>query len=204
MPTLTLDEQRLAIALYRQLAEGAPVAPERLASHLRAPASWVEETLARWPGVYRDEQGSVIGFWGLAQRPMPPHRLHVEGRELSTWCAWDSLVIPTILGTSARVESVCATTGAPISAEMTPRGVTAVSPSDAVISFLRPEAEFDEDVIVSFCHHVLFFSSQASGEEWTASRPDAFLLTLEQGFELGRLVLEATYRETFEALDAVA
>jgi len=204
MPPLSEDEQRLAIELYRQLAEGEPVVPQRLAPQIGVSAGWVDQTLEGWPGVYRDERGSVIGFWGLAQRPMPPHGFLVDGRELWTWCSWDSLFIPVLLGRTARVESVCATTGDLVSAEVTPTGVSAVSPAGAVISFLRPDAEFSHDVIVSFCHHVLFFRSEDAGKLWTATRPDAFLLTLEQGFELGRLVVEAKYGQTLDSPCEVA
>jgi len=204
MPPLSEDEQRLAIELYRQLAEGEPVVPQRLAPQIGVSAGWVDQTLEGWPGVYRDERGRVIGFWGLAQRPMPPHGFLVDGRELWTWCSWDSLFIPVLLGRNARVESVCATTGEPVSAEVTPTGVSAVSPAGAVISFLRPDAEFSHDVIASFCHHVLFFRSEDAGKAWTATRPNAFLLTLEQGFELGRLVVEGKYGQTLDSLREVA
>jgi len=203
MPPLSEDEQRLAIELYRQLAEGEPVVPQRLAPQIGVSAGWVDQTLECWPGVYRDELGGVIGFWGLTQRPMPPHGFLVDGRKLWTWCSWDSLFIPVLLGRNARVESVCATTGEPVSAEVTPTGVSAVSPAGAVISFLRPDAEFSHDVIVSFCHHVLFFRSEDAGKAWTATRPNAFLLTLEQGFELGRLVVEAKYGQ-IDSLGEVA
>jgi len=146
----------------------------------------------------------VVGFWGLAQRPMPQHRLLVDGRELWTWCSWDSLFIPVLLGRNARIESVCATTGEPVSAHVTPTGVSAVTPAGAAISFLRPDAEFSHDVIARFCHHVLFFRSEDAGKAWTATRPNAFLLTLEQGFELGRLVVEAKYGQTLDSLREVA
>ena len=53
----------------------------------------------------RDRERRVLGFGGLATMPMH-HRFEVDGRELSTWCAWDSLFIPEILGRSARVASL--------------------------------------------------------------------------------------------------
>lgn len=199
MPAFDADEQRLAVAAYRALATGETVTPERLASRAGLPAQKVAELLERWPGVYRDSQGALIGFWGLTQQEMPPHRFAVGGQRLWTWCSWDSLFLPVILGTTARVQSVCAATGAPISLVVTPAGITEVIPAGAVISFLRPEGTFDEDVILSFCHHVLFFSSDEAGRPWIAGRPHHFLLSLEQGFELGRLVVQATYGAALDA-----
>lgn len=193
MPALEQDEQRLAIALYRLLAEGQPVARERLAQEVGVAVEWANEILERWPGVYRDARGCVIGFWGLTQQRMPPHRFRVDGCELWTWCAWDSLFIPIVLAKRARVESLCAMTGDPVWAEVTPTGVDEVSPIGAMISFLRPQTEFSHDMIVSFCHHVLFFSSEAAGRAWTATRRNALLMTLEEGAEVGRLVVNAKF-----------
>jgi len=68
---------------------------------------------------------------------------------------------------------------------------------------LRPEGTFDHDVILSFCHHVLFFSSAEAGEQWTAKRRDAFLLPLEQGFELGRRVFQEKFADAL-ALERTA
>ena len=44
------------------------------------------------------------------------------------------------------------------------------------------------DVIESFCHFVHFFSSRDAGETWTAEHDGTFLLSLEEAFELGRMV----------------
>jgi len=45
----------------------------------------------------------------------------------------------------------------------------------------REGHEFDQNIILSFCHHVRFFSDQEAGERWIAGRENAFLLSLEQG-----------------------
>ena len=194
MPELEQAEQRLAIELYRLLAAGGPVSPERLARRAALPPGRVARLLESWPGVYFDLRGNVIGFWGLAQAAaMPPHRFEVGGQKLSTWCAWDALFLPVILGKSARVESTCATTGERISLTVGPDGVGEVSPPAAVLSFLRPGEKFDDDVILNFCHYVLFFSSEEAGSEWVSRREGAFLLTLGEGFELGRHVVERAF-----------
>jgi hypothetical protein len=117
------------------------------------------------------------------------------------FASWDSLFIPVILGQTARLASVCATTGAPVSLVVTPDGVAEVAPAGAVISFLRPDGEFGHDVILSFCHRVLSFSSEEAGRQWIAERPNHFLLSLEQGFDLGRLVVEARYEAALSGAD---
>jgi alkylmercury lyase len=193
MPKLDRTEQRVAVQLYRLLADGQPVEHERLALRAGVPLSRVTRLLSSWPGVYQDDQGRVIGFWGLSLATMRPHSFEVAGQRLWTWCAWDALFIPGILGTSAHVDSTCATTGEPVSMVVGPQGVTELSPAGSVLSFLRPKARFDYKVILNFCQYVLFLSSEAAGRQWMSQRPNAFLLTITDGFELGRLLVQRHY-----------
>ena len=202
MPQLDKRGQRVAVELYRLLAEGEPVPEDRVAKRSGIPRDETTAILGEWPGVYRNEAGEIVGFWGLAQPEFPPHEFEVDGKRLWTWCSWDSLFIPVVLARTARVESVCAATGEKVQATVGPDGVEDVSPARAVISFLRPQREFDHDVILSFCHHVLFFSSEEAGSRWAAGREHVFLLSLDQGFELGRLVVEAKFGAVVRCADA--
>jgi alkylmercury lyase len=94
------------------------------------------------------------------------------------------LFLPGILGTTARVESVCQTTGETISLVVSPPATLETSHPVAVVSFLTPDRRFDATVIQSFCHFV-HLSSRDAGEAWTAEHPGTFLLTLDDAFELG-------------------
>jgi alkylmercury lyase len=85
-PALDPAGQRLSLALYRELARGAPVSPSSLSDRVEMPAETVVRQLRSWPGVYYDGQQRVVGFWGLTIAAMP-HRLRVAGRELYAWCA---------------------------------------------------------------------------------------------------------------------
>lgn len=192
MPDLNPTEQRVAVAVYRLLAEGAPVSSEMLAERTGLSVDDVGPRLAAWPGVFFDAERRLVGFWGLAQGAMP-HRFSVGGRQLYTWCAWDSLFIPEILGATAHVESTCPTTGERITLTAGPRHVGDVSPSGAVVSFLTPDAPFDASVVTSFCHYVLFFASEDAGAVWTAKHANTFLLSVEDAFEVGRLTNRANF-----------
>jgi alkylmercury lyase len=128
----------------------------------------------------------VVGFWGLSVTEMP-HRLRAEGRNLYTWCAWDTLFLPIALGEQVEVESICPTTGEPITLTVSPDGVSDVDPPGAVMSFLLPgEQSFSGDVIRGFCHFVHFFASDDAARAWTAEHAGTFELSIEDGFELGR------------------
>ncbi len=135
MPALGSSELQLVATLYRVLGEGEPVSPRRLAKAINLPEIRVHEILGQWPGVYYDGDGSVIAFWGLAL-PEMPHRFEVGGRTLYTWCAWDSLFIPEVLGKTARVTSADPVTKETISLVVGPDGVKEISPATTVVSFL--------------------------------------------------------------------
>jgi len=186
VPRFDPMSRRVAVKLYHLLAEGAPVPIVRLAQALNLPDATVSEVLSRYP-VFYDDQGAVVGFGGLTVTKMPPHLFRVEGRALYTWCAWDSLFIPGILGKAAEVTSRDPITDTPISLKVAPAGVKDVKPQSTIVSFLTPERTFDRNVIVNFCHFVHFFSSQQAGETWTARHPGTFLLSVEDAFALGQL-----------------
>ncbi len=192
-PLLDAEGERLSLALYRRLAEGAPVALPALAAELARPLVEVERRVAAWPGVYYDGERRVIGYWGLTIRPMT-HRLRVDGRELFAWCAWDTLFLPTVLGRTAEVSSVCRASGRPVRLTVSPRKVDSAEPGGLVVSFLVPEADaVRADVISSFCHHVHFFASAEVARPWLAENPQAFVLGLQDAHELGRRRTRARY-----------
>ncbi len=103
-----------------------------------------------------------------------------------------------ILGKTAHVESACSTTGEKIVLTVSPDQVMDVSPSGAVVSFLTPHTPFDAHVVMTFCHYVLFFTSDDAGAEWTATHENTFLLSMAEAFEIGRLTNRARYGSALE------
>lgn len=100
-PRLDEEQQRAALALYRLLANGEPVAREQLPEPAGASESQLERLLGH-PGVaYFDDQDRLIGFWGMALSGMP-HRVRVDGRTIRAWCAWDTLFLPSGSGSPSR------------------------------------------------------------------------------------------------------
>lgn len=188
-PYFDEPSRRIALATYRRLAEGTPAPVEDIADRAGESMELTQRLLRLWPGVFREDRGDVVGFWGLTiGKLVPTHAVEVEGRRLFAWCAWDTLFLPGIFGAEARVESTCPVTKETISLVVRPDGVAETSHPQAVVSFLVPSTLFDADVIQSFCHFVHFFASREAGESWTAKHPGTFLLSLEDAFELGRLV----------------
>jgi alkylmercury lyase len=192
LPPFSPDEQRAAVTLYRELAKGQPVDAAQLAQALGVSPSQGRALLARdsiKAFIYPDEQGRVVGFGGLATAPMH-HRFEVDGRVLWTWCAWDSLFIPDILGKRARVTSPDPENGELVQLVVSPQVIESAEPKDAVVSFVLPDAhDFDTsatNVMSKFCHFVFFFTSRSSGERWMAKHPGTFLYSPDEAFALAK------------------
>ncbi len=200
LPTMSEEERRLGLEIYRQLAKGEPVLPSGLAEALTIPASAVNDLLGH-PHLkcltYLDGEGRIIGFGGLAVRAMA-HRFKVNGRTLYTWCAFDSLFLPVILGVEAEVESLAPGSAVTVRLSVAPDGVKGVQPRDAVMSFLLPSAQtFQGDVLkamASFCHYIFFFPDPEKAAVWTRSHPDTTVISLTDAFELGRRMVDARWR----------
>jgi alkylmercury lyase len=177
-PTLDERDRQLSLAVYRGLARGAPVS---------LPAGSLNR-MRDWPGVYYNAEGRVTGFWGLSLASTR-HRLRVHGRDLFTWCAWDTLFLPAVLGTRIEVASTCRATGEPVRLAVRPDAVEWSEPRELAVSFAVPDSEaVRADVISSFCHHVHFFASKKA-----QLPPSAFLLPLEEAFHVGQLLNRRRY-----------
>lgn len=74
VPVFSPEEQRTAIALYRELAKGQAVDVAQLAGALGVSPAEARALLGRdaiKAFVYPDDQGRILGFGGLAVAPMP-------------------------------------------------------------------------------------------------------------------------------------
>ncbi len=192
-PALDELDQRLSLAIYRNLARGAPVHLKDLFSEIGMDAAEGARRMQPWPGVYYDGEQRVIGYWGLSLASMR-HRLRISGRELFAWCAWDTLFLPAVLGTRIDVASACHATGEPVRLTVDPTGVESADPQGLAVSFVVPHSEaVRADVITSFCHYVHFFTSESAASPWREKHPAAFLLPLPEAFEVGRLLNRRRY-----------
>ena len=122
-----------------------------------------------------------------------PHRLEVEGREVTTWCAWDPLFIVPLLGVEGRVRSNDPVSGQEVSLTVSATEVGQIDPPGAVVSFRVPHESWDDTVIHSFCHYVLYFASRESGQGWVDDHPGTLLLTVEDAFEVGLEVARGVF-----------
>ena len=115
-----------------------------------------------------------------------PHQIRHAGRDLYAWCAWDPLFLARVIG-DLQVATADPVTGEAIAYCIGADGVlTGASHPDAVLSFLRPDQPWDDNVIATFCHYVLHFTGPATAQHWTATHPGTFVLKLADAAELAR------------------
>jgi len=191
---MSRNEQLLACTIYQQLALGRARSLERLAEILEQAVEIIQQKLAQWGSVFYNNSGEIIGFLGITVDETH-HRMQINSITSYAWCAWDTLFIPELVGTTAQVTSFCAATNNPITLTVTPQGVHS-APADIWLSFLLPdEKTVQENLTTSFCSHVRFFSSKAAGEAWTGQHESTFLLTLDDASNIGKQVNAARYAD---------
>lgn len=189
-------DQRLTRTLYQMLSRGKPVSFANLGKILSRPENELVETLNDWPGIFYDDNNDVIGFWGITVQPTG-HCMDIDGITTYTWCAWDSLFIPELVGETAHITSKCEQSGEEITLTVSPDGAIAESHKDVVVSFVIPTAEeLRTNVTASFCHFVYFFKDRQAGETWLENHEGVFLLTLDEAFAAGKKLNAARFNLT--------
>ncbi|WP_435585988.1 organomercurial lyase [Micromonospora aurantiaca (nom. illeg.)] len=199
MPVLDPAQARIAVGLWRLLAEGSPVTIPALAERLGLPE---QQVTAAIDGVlagthHRDRRGRIVAFWGLSLPDMPsPHRLTVDGQTLYAWCAPDTLWLPRVLGKTIAVQSSLETTGQPISLLVAPDGIEEIV-DGVVLSFVRARGNSVGDtvpaVLSSYCHHQLFFPTKQAAHQWAEAqgRDDIAVFPVEQAADAAGRFIEA-------------
>jgi len=181
------QEQKISLGLYQLLAIGSPVPVGKLAESTGIDVAGISRVLNSWPGVYFDDSGKVIGFWGLTIKPMR-HQLILGGKTLYTWCAWDGLFIPELLKTSATLNTQCPVSKTRLSVFVDDQVNFETPTPEIVMSFIEPkQGLFDQDIIGQFCDYIYFFQDRETARQWRGSNPNILLLDLPQAMELGRL-----------------
>lgn len=178
------SSQAIVGALIRRLAYGTPITRIEAATLVGCTESNLDTHLAQLPfRVKLDDEGRIVGA-GLTLRPTP-HEFVIDGKRLYTWCAIDTFVFAVLLGRTAQVISPCASTGHAVSVTVSPEGILAADPPEAVVSVVAPPAN-GRDVRQSFCVHVNFFESHEAARSWSDEHKGAALLSLYEAFDLAR------------------
>ncbi|GCE46179.1 alkylmercury lyase [Thermosporothrix hazakensis] len=187
---LQSEQKELRLLILRRISQGGPVSKAQLASELHISEDGLEKRLHQLPDTEYNENGDVVG-WGVTLVPTR-HHFQVNGKQLYTWCAFDTVLFPPCLGQEAHVLSHCPTTGEPISFVASPSGaIRDLSPTTSILALL---IAFDQNrVRQTFCENALFFSSERAATPYLATHPNAVLLSLEQASQVGQQVAAACF-----------
>ena len=109
------------------MIKGVPVTRAALVGALGWPVDEVAAVLAKARGAEYDAAGNIVAY-GLSLRETP-HVFRVEGRRLYTWCAFDTLMFPVLLGKTAHVVSRCGASGTVVSLSVRPDEMRDIEPA---------------------------------------------------------------------------
>lgn len=115
-----------------------------------------------------------------------PHRYDMDGRTVWTWCAADLLILPVVLGESARIQSPCAATGDSVLVEVTATGVQDVEPASAVAAIVMSAPDSVGAIRQEVCHQQNFYRDAEAAAGWLAANPQGLLLPMADAFEVFR------------------
>ena len=185
------DRSRLLLRVMRTLAQGRPVTGEHVDQMIAALGMARDEADRFLRQITeRDAEDAIVGIMGLSLTDHP-HRFSVNGVSLTAWCAADTFYLPALLKQTARVESPSPVSNAKIHLTISPDGVEAVSPADAVVSIVivNPTAEHMASVMAiwtTFCQQIHFFVSREEAEQWAAGRENIVILPVHEVLALAR------------------
>lgn len=189
---LSDQEQKLSLAIYRNLATGKPVSNSTLASNVSLTTKEVDSILEKWPGVFYDDD-KIIGYWGLAISKMA-HTIKLQEQILYGWCAWDTLFIPQLLDKPATIISKDPVTNEKIIIQIDQHGNLIDEDAEVMVSMLIPDEEqIMENIVTSFCHYIHFFENKNNGNKWVNEHEGTFLISLQQAIELSQTKNELQY-----------
>jgi alkylmercury lyase len=185
------EQARLLVQVLRTLARGRPVSAQEI-DVIAADLGWAPEAAHGFlrPLTERDAADAVIGVFPGLSLGNHPHRLSVNGRQMSAWCAEDTLFLPALLGQTAMIESTSPLSRAPVRLTVSPDGVMEVYPPEAVLSIAVVDGDTRltsvEAIWMTFCQNIHFFATREEAVRWAAGRDDIAILTPDEGYELGR------------------
>jgi alkylmercury lyase len=181
------DKSHLLRVALRLLAGGEPINAAELAAAAGVSDADLEHATAGGDIEY-DDQGRIVG-WGLTRNPTP-HKFRIDGKQLYTWCAPDTLIFPTVIRHTAVIESTCPTTGTIIRLTVDPdAGVTELEPSTAVVSIVDPNRVDTTAVRATMCNPQRFFATATAAADWQSRYPGMMVLPVAEAYTLVMLPL---------------
>jgi alkylmercury lyase len=194
------DQARLLLRVLRTLAQGRPVSAadvDDVADQVGLAREQAQSFLR--PLAERDADDGIVGVLGLSLAEHP-HGFSVNGHRMFTWCAEDTLFLPSLLGQTATVESTSPLSREAVRLTVGPEGVQTVTPPGTVVSIALVDPDQTplrsvETIWRTFCRHIHFFASREEATRWATGRGDIAILTPDEGFQIGRELMHRVLAE---------
>jgi alkylmercury lyase len=122
---------------WKEIAKGKPVTQaqvDKIVADLKVPKDSANAFLKKMAEL--DEAGNIIGILGLTQGKTWTHKFIVNGNELRTWCAWDTLFMAQCLGQTANVISESPVSKEQVTLTIGPNKVEKYDPKGTVVSIV--------------------------------------------------------------------
>lgn len=184
------EQQNTIKQILRLLANGSPVKPTEIATHLQISLDKVTSTLKKF-GADFDKEGNILG---LVLTLVPTSHIYkFNGRKMYTWCAVDALMFPVILQQTAHIESSDPVTGKKIQIHVTPDRVEKIEPKSAVVSLTK---NIDiTNVRGTICNNVNFFSSPETAAVRIAGHLDMTFYPVNEVYQALKYIHLNRYRD---------
>jgi hypothetical protein len=183
---------RLLIRMWQEVAKGKPITKshvDKIINELSIEQENAEKFLSQM--CERDKKNNIIGILGLSQLKTWHHKFTVKGIESHTWCAWDTLFLAPLLKQTAYVESESPLYKKMVKVTISPDKVEKYEPSTAVLTMVVLDPKKDDVSTLqllwdNICCKIFFCVSREEAEEWMKGRPNMTVMTIEDGFDLGK------------------
>ena len=172
-------------AVLDRLADGVPATVEHLAAATSQPVDDVRRRVARaaTAGYEVDADGAIVG--AALTLNTTPHRFRVRGHHLHTWCGFDALFLPLLLGERADVRSTCPDTGEDIHLTVHADGeVAGLHPGTAQVAIVGSAVADCCDVTgpgSAVCTQMPLLSSPEAGATWLQGRHGVAVVDIATG-----------------------
>ncbi len=185
-------EAAILLPAFPLLARGRPLKIDEIAAASGATVETVTRALESGRCA-RDASGRLIDLYGLSLTPTP-HRLEIDGSILFSCCALWAHVIPKLVDSTVRIESVDPLERQLVRLSVSPERVASIEPEGSAATLTTAsQADLEADVCAAFCSQVRHFVSQESAENFADASSECHPVTLAELQEAAELLYQAIW-----------
>lgn len=185
-------DTKLLLPVFPLLAKGQPVLVSRLAELANKEVASIRKALEA-AHTEVNNLGEIKELFGVTVKPTR-HRIRVKEKELFGCCALVAQMVPHFLGTVVEIQSLDPVTQKTVSIRVSPDGIEAFFPDNAVATLVTVDTvECDMNIASIFCNHVNHFVSVDSANRFVGENSRRFVVGLEELFYTAKKLYSAVW-----------